>query len=177
MDTFVGRDPSLVGVDEVAARVGVSRSLVYAYFGDRAGLLTAVHDALAERLAHAVGLGDAAAGDPAVAWSRDAFAGVVRAYLEFARDNPGEWQLTVTLGAMSLDGIRAARRRHGEQLARTLGGGPGAVLLARAVVGLVESGAGQWREQEGEMDLDGAVELLTRVGWDGLAGLVAVTQA
>ena len=40
---FRGRDPSDVSFEEVAEAGGVSRSLVYAYFGDRGGLIAAVY--------------------------------------------------------------------------------------------------------------------------------------
>ncbi|MGD9795834.1 MAG: TetR/AcrR family transcriptional regulator [Acidimicrobiia bacterium] len=40
---FTGRDPSTVTFDEIATAAGVSRALVYNYFGDRRGLLEAIH--------------------------------------------------------------------------------------------------------------------------------------
>src|ERR687891_398237 len=40
---YRGRDPATVRFEEVADAAGVSRSLVYAYFGDRGGLLAAVY--------------------------------------------------------------------------------------------------------------------------------------
>src|SRR5512145_180401 len=42
-EVFRGRDPATVRFDEVARAAGVSRSLVYAYFGDRGELIAAVH--------------------------------------------------------------------------------------------------------------------------------------
>jgi AcrR family transcriptional regulator len=39
---FAGRDPSSVTFEEIAEAAGVSRALVYNYFGDRGGLLAAV---------------------------------------------------------------------------------------------------------------------------------------
>ena len=42
-EVFRQHDPATVRFDEVAQAAGVSRSLVYAYFGDRGELIAAVH--------------------------------------------------------------------------------------------------------------------------------------
>ena len=42
-EVFRQRDPGTVRFDEIAQAAGVSRSLVYAYFGDRGELIAAVH--------------------------------------------------------------------------------------------------------------------------------------
>ena len=39
---FHGRDPSEVTFEEIAEAAGVSRALVYNYFGDKGGLIAAV---------------------------------------------------------------------------------------------------------------------------------------
>src|SRR5690606_29738196 len=85
---FHGREPDEVSVEEVAEAAGVSRSLLYAYFGDRGGLVAEVYlhslrDLDAE-LAKALddGLTDEAQ-----------LRRIVRRYLVFARDNEPTWTL------------------------------------------------------------------------------------
>ena len=54
-DVFRGRDPARVRFEEVARAAGVSRSLVYAYFGDRNGLAAEAYVRVLERLDRELG--------------------------------------------------------------------------------------------------------------------------
>ena len=54
---FKGRDPSEVTFEEIADAAGVSRALVYNYFGDRRGLVAAVFRRHTELLHDAVTAG------------------------------------------------------------------------------------------------------------------------
>jgi AcrR family transcriptional regulator len=47
---FQGRDPADVTFEEIAIAAGVSRALVYNYFGDKSGLIAAVYLRSFERL-------------------------------------------------------------------------------------------------------------------------------
>src|SRR3546814_18128801 len=78
----------LVGFEEVADAAGVSRSLVYNYFGDRAGLTAAVYIHEVEQLDQQ--LRRAADGKLPV---EVRLRRIVRRYLVFPRDNPDVWNL------------------------------------------------------------------------------------
>ena len=77
-----GRDPAEVTFEEIADAAGVSRALVYNYFGDRNGVLEAVYRRnlrlLRERIGAVV----------ATARGRKALYELVRVNVEFARREP-----------------------------------------------------------------------------------------
>jgi AcrR family transcriptional regulator len=92
---FRGRDPNTVRFEEVADAAGVSRSLVYAYFGDRGGLLAAVY------LHSLAGLDEdlsSLLNDVPVDEAR--LRALVHRYLLLVRDNAASWPLFATAGAL-----------------------------------------------------------------------------
>jgi AcrR family transcriptional regulator len=164
---FRGRDPSEVSLEEVAEAGGVSRSLVYAYFGDRGGLIAAVYLHNLERLDAELGraLDDGLPGE--VRLRR-----LIRRYLVFARDNEAAWTLMAAAGALQHPAVQAARRSRIERIASAWADDPAARLVAQAVVGLLEAGAQDWVDYR-DCGLDRATDVLFAVVWDGLAGLPA----
>lgn len=164
---FHGRDPSDVSVEEVADAAGVSRSLVYAYFGDRGGLIAAVYlhnlEQLDRELAQA--LDDRLPDD--VRLRR-----IIRRYLLFAQDNEASWNVMAAAGAFQHPAIQAARRARIERIAGTWGYGPTARLVARGIVGLLEAGAQDWLDYR-DCDIEQATDVLFVVLWEGLKGLRA----
>jgi AcrR family transcriptional regulator len=162
---FRGRDPSEVSFEEVAEAGGVSRSLVYAYFGDRGGLIAAVYLHNLERLDKELGraLDDRLPDE--VRLRR-----IIRRYLLFARDNEASWDVMSAAGALHHPAIRAARRERIERIAAAWGEGPTPRLVARGVVGLLEAGAQDWVDYR-DAGLERATDVLFAVLWEGLTGL------
>src|SRR3546814_6802067 len=109
----------LVGFEEVADAAGVSRSLVYNYFGDRAGLTAAVYIHEVEQLDQQ--LRRAADGKLPV---EVRLRRIVRRYLVFARDNPDVWNLITSIGSLPHPAIQEARRSRLAAIATTWGPGP-----------------------------------------------------
>lgn len=164
-EVFLGRDPNEVTFEEVAEAGGVSRSLLYAYFGDRGGLIAAVYLRNLERLDDELGVAlDEGLPDD------ERLRRIIGRYLEFARDNEPAWNVMAAAGALQHPAIQSARRERVERVAAAWPGGPRARLVARAVVGLLEAGAQDWIEHR-DADLEEATEVLFAVLWDGLAGL------
>jgi len=162
---FEGRDPLGVTIDEVAKAGGVSRSLVYAYFGDRGGLIAAVYrqslDLFDQELGRAL---DQELPDQ-VKLRR-----LVRRYLLFARDNRAAWDVMLAAGALHHPLVQAARRARIERIARAWGDEPVDRLLARSVVGTLEAGAQDWVDYR-DCGLERAIDVLVRVVWEGLSGV------
>ena len=110
--------------EEVAEAGGVSRSLVYAYFGDRGGLIAAVYLHNLEQLDRELGkaLDDRLPDE--VRLRR-----IIRRYLVFARDNEAAWNVMAAAGCAPAPGDpggppradRADRRRVGRHLHRSAG--------------------------------------------------------
>lgn len=164
-EVFRGRDPSDVSFEEVADAGGVSRSLVYAYFGDRGGLIAAVYLHDLERLDRELGraLDDQLPDE--VRLRR-----IIRRYLLFARDNEPSWNVMAAAGALQHPAIQAARRARIERIAGAWGSDPAARLIARGVVGLLEAGAQDWLDYR-DCGIERATDVLFAVLWEGLTGL------
>ena len=142
-DVFRGRDPAGVRFEEVARAAGVSRSLVYAYFGDRGELIAAVY-------LHSLAGADEELSDllADVPIDECRLGALVRTYLELAAENTDTWRLFAAAGCH-----RPPRRPGGagprQRIADTWGGGPAERLLARGLVGLLEAAASEWLEHGG----------------------------
>ncbi|MBN2622377.1 MAG: TetR/AcrR family transcriptional regulator [Acidimicrobiales bacterium] len=164
-DVFRGRDPATVRFDEVASAAGVSRSLVYAYFGDRGELVAAVYlhslsglDADLSSLLADAPVDEARLGS------------VVRHFLELADQNADSWRLFAAAGAVTHPVVEAARRERCQRIADAWGGGPAERLLARGVIGMLEAAATEWIAHR-PCSLDHAAMLLTSALWNGVGKL------
>ena len=162
-EVFRRRDPAEVRFEEIAAAAGVSRSLVYAYFGDRGGLMAAVylhslHD-FDEELSQL--LRD-------VPVDEERFAALVRSYLRLVAANADTWRLFAAAGALDHPEVQRARRARTQRIADTWGGNGGARLLATGLIGLLESAATEWLASNA-CSIDEATALLTEAAWNGWA--------
>jgi AcrR family transcriptional regulator len=157
------RDPAEVRFEEVAAAAGVSRSLVYAYFGDRGGLMAAVYlhslQDFDEELSQL--LRD-------VPVDEERFTALVRSYLRLVEANADTWRLFAAAGALDHPEVQRARRARTQRIADTWGGDGGARLLATGLIGLLESAASEWLAS-GTCTLDLATALLSQAAWNGWA--------
>lgn len=170
---FQGRDPADVTFEEIADAAGVSRALVYNYFGDRGGLLAAVYLRAFQRLDDEI----TAAVDgnlPAPQRVHE----IVRSYLRFARAHSGAWQLLGLAGTVQHPAVHAARRRRLAQLAEGWGGSPASLLVASGVIGMLEAATLLWLERDDpdvdpdvDLDLDTAADVLYDLLWTGLSSL------
>jgi AcrR family transcriptional regulator len=162
---FRGREPSDVSFEEVAEAAGVSRSLVYAYFGDRGSLMAAVYLHDLERLDAELGSALDERLPDQVRLRR-----IIRNYLQFARDNRHVWQLISSVGALRHPAVQAAKSDRIDRIAEAWGGSAEARLVARGVVGLLEASADDWVGHR-DVGLTRATEIVFDVLWGGLSGL------
>lgn len=164
-DVYRWRDPASVRFDEIAGAAGVSRSLVYTYFGDRGGLMAAVYlhslrrfDCGLSRLLRDVPVDEAR------------LRALVRSYLVLVEANADTWRLFAAAGALEHAAVQTARRARTQRIADAWGGGAEALLLARGLIGLLEAAATEWLEHR-TCGVDEASELLARALWHGIARL------
>jgi AcrR family transcriptional regulator len=160
-----GGDQSVFSVDEVADAAGVSRSLVYAYFGDRNGLAAEVYVRILDRLEREIGLGlpcDAAE-----------LRRVVEACMVFALANRAAWRMLVSDPARQHALVQAARSDRADRIAghwaAITDDGAAAQLAAEASLGLLESGVLHWLDHP-DVPSDQASSLLSTILWAGLTG-------
>lgn len=162
---LTGRDPAEVTFEEIASAAGVSRALVYNYFGDRGGLVAAVYLRSLRQLDDALEQAIATTANPSERLRR-----VIACYLEYARDQAGAANLVSAAEAVLHPAVQEARRRRYERIASVWGGSPEAHVLARALVGFLEGASLEWNDGSCG-DLDRVVLVLHTVLWRGLAHL------
>lgn len=164
------RGVAALGVDDVADAAGVSRSLVYAYFGDRDGLAAEVYVRILGRLSDHLG--------PDAPVDEAGIRRIVVACMDFATDNPAAWRLLVSDPARQHALVRQARAERATRVsirwhmahpdegpvASTLAGG---VLAAEAALGMLESAVLHWLDHP-DLPAGEAAELLARILWFGL---------
>ena len=118
-----GRDPAEVTFEEIADAAGVSRALVYNYFGDRNGVLEAVYRRnlrlLRERIGAVV----------ATARGRKALYELVRVNVEFAVENPAGYRYAA--GESIFNRIPELEERRVRSVAQNFGGEPDSHVVAR----------------------------------------------
>lgn len=163
---LAGRDPSTVTFEEIAAEAGVSRALLYNYFGDRGGLLAAVYTATFADLdreldlAFIQGLG-----------AQDCVVQVVQRYVAFARSHAGNWMSLGTLAGAQLPAVQLARNDRYDRLATSWGGGGEARVVVAGLLGLLEAVVIDWMSRP-TVETARLVELLEDLTWTGLQGMV-----
>lgn len=163
---FAEHEASQVSFELVAEEAGVSRSLVYSYFGDRGSLFAAAYSHELERLdAEIDGALESLGAD------RDRVARAVSAYLEFAWQHRSSWQLIASASSSRHPAVREAIEDRTARIARSITDAPEARLLVRGVIGMLEAAALHTLEVD-ELDLDDLADLLTQVIWDGVSSLV-----
>jgi AcrR family transcriptional regulator len=163
--TFRGRDPSEVTFEEIAYEAGVSRALVYNYFGDRGGLLAAVYLHTFGQLNDVLNASIAGTLPP-----EDRIRAIVAGYLRFAADHPEAWRLLQLSMATSHPAVLDARRAHMDALAALWGGTVLARIVAFGVIGMLESATFDWLQLH-DAEIDDVADVLYDLLWTGLSSL------
>lgn len=154
-EAFAGGDTDSVNIDQVADRAGVSRALVYEYFGDRANLVAEVQRryrrGLQAMLDEAFAESGAAADELLVAF--------VSAHLRFAARGAGAYRL--------------ATERNDRQiawLAEYFGGTPEAWVISAAAAQGLRAFALTWAERDA-VSVERASELIVGFLSGGLSAI------
>ena len=179
-----------VGMDDIAASAGTSKTVVYRHFGDKAGLYLAVAAAVDRLILHdlqaALTRADepgAGAGDP-----RRLIAEAVDAYLRLVEADPEVYRFVVTRPLLDRpvddDPVAGLTSHIGQQIAsllaqrlRATGLDPAAAgPWGHGLVGLVRAAADHWLAQPDPMPRADLVRHLTDLAWGGLAAVLAPTS-
>lgn len=162
---YAEHDPAEVSFEAVAEAAGVSRSLVYSYFGDRGSLFAAAYTCEMSRLDEVI---ESALED--LGQDRDGLASAVRAYLEFASRHQERWHVIAAAGSSRHPAVREAVANRTQRVAAHLGGTTEAELLVSGIFGMMEAAAVHVLE-DADPDVEGLSELLTQVIWAGVSSL------
>ena len=153
---FAERGYAEVTMDEVAAAVGVTKPLLYNYFGNKERLYAACMAPAADGLADAIVAAVRSAGTPA-----EALAAGVRAFFAFLAADREGWRVL-------FDETKPAHvADYRDRLARLVNSDAAAEPLIVAVLGAAEA-LGRWWLRTEAMPADAAAELLIRTLEPGL---------
>ncbi len=170
-----------VGMDDIAAMAGTSKTVIYRHFTDRQGLYAAVCesvDALILRnLAEATGVpGGPSTTDPS---PRALIAGAVDAYLTLVEKDPEVYRFVVTAplldqtsgdpAATVTDHIAAQMAAVIAEALRSAGRSTSpAPVWGAGLVGMVRAAADQWLARSSAMSRSELTHHLTNLAWGGL---------
>jgi AcrR family transcriptional regulator len=155
---FCGRNAADVTFDEVADGAGVSRALVYNYFGDRQGLLAAVHQRVFDELQLEVTeeLGTALDFEHAVM-------ALVRAHVRYAMRDADRYRLV-------RDALRSSAEDRLANATEGLGGTPAARLVVQGEAAALGAMVSAWASTR-LLSEDDAVAVIAATLWSGLSDL------
>jgi AcrR family transcriptional regulator len=184
-----------VGMDDIAAVAGTSKTVVYRHFSDRAGLYQAVAEhvdrTILRDLAQAVGdesalvSGSTQAGDPRID-ARAVIGAAIDSYLRLVERDPEVYRFIVAAPLLerSPAGAAGSSEAMSDHVAQRIAHLIGAALSARgrepqaaqvwgpAVVGMVRAAADRWLARGGGASGLGRTilaEHLTDLAWGGLS--------
>ncbi|MCP2164939.1 transcriptional regulator, TetR family [Goodfellowiella coeruleoviolacea] len=165
-------------MDEIAERVGVSKPMLYEYFGSKEGLFVGCIERARAQLLAATERAVAGAATPADALRR----GLV-AFFRFVAEHRRYWRLIRQEAALTPPAAAAAV----EQIRQQQSAFTAAMLTALADVDLTEASAeilvgacerlALWVEHRPEITPEQAAELVMAVVWTGLGGRVNAAQS
>jgi AcrR family transcriptional regulator len=174
----VGRHGAGVGMEEIAAQAGTSKTVVYRHFADRGELHVAVCARVAEQLTRKLREAMGSSDHP-----RQMVAAAVDTYLAFLEADPEVYRFVVTHSPIGTDGgdpisnlsdlvgaevgalVAGFLRRAGQDTAPAAPWGHG-------VIGLVRAAADWWLRAERPMPRAQLATHLTDLAWAGLSGVV-----
>jgi AcrR family transcriptional regulator len=167
-----------VGMDEIAAEAGTSKTVVYRHFADRTELYTAVCTRVAEQLLPKLRAAMDSSAEP-----RQMLAAAIDTYLAFLEADPELYRFVVHQqppGTTDPDPISNLSDLVGDQAAALMaltcaqsGRDPAAAEpWGRGLVGMVRSAADWWLGANRPMLRSELAAHLTDLAWAGLSGVV-----
>ena len=139
--------------EEIADAAGVSRALVYNYFGDRDGVLEAVYRRNLRELRQRIG------SVLVKSRGRKALRELVRVNVEYAVENPAGYRYAAGEGIF--DRIPDLERRRIDSVAANLGGDADAHLIAMGWLSAIHAMVIYWIDHPEGISADRAIELIT----------------
>ena len=175
--TAVGKHGAGVGMDEIAAEAGTSKTVVYRHFTDRNELYVAVCTRVAEQLTRKLREAIGSSDHP-----REMVAAAVETYLHFLEADPEVYRFVVShqLPAGGDDPLTSLSDLVGDELGRLVAAAlrragqdtAAAVAWGHSVIGGVRAAADWWLRADRPMPRTQLAASLTDLAWAGLGGVV-----
>jgi AcrR family transcriptional regulator len=162
---FAEHDPNEVSFERVAEEAGVSRGLVYSYFGDRGSLLAAAYDNELRLIDAEI---DAAL--QSLGSDQERLTRAVSAYLGFAWRHRRSWAIIASASASRHPAVRDAIQARTDRIAAAITDAPEGRVVVRGVLGMLEAAALHTLEDD-DTDRERLTRLLTKVIWDGVSSI------
>jgi AcrR family transcriptional regulator len=180
---FAERGYQATTMEDVAERVGVTKPMIYEYFGSKEGLLAACIAEARSQLRDATNAAWQTV--PESASMEELFRAGIRAFFDFIDDHASAFALIqheAAIQAHAGAGIESIRQQQTDYLVAALQAqlalpaAPAALLegYAEVVVGSCERVA-VWRSRRQDVSAADATELVMGAVWHGLSSLVAPT--
>lgn len=154
------REAADVTFEEIADAAGVSRALVYNYFGDRHGLVEAIYVRSVHELDVAV-----TAALTSTRGAREAVAATVWAHLDMAEAKPAAYRHAA--GETTFPGLAALEAERVERLNAALGSETAGRIVARALLTATHAMVLGWLDDECR-EADRTAEVITAFIFGGL---------
>jgi AcrR family transcriptional regulator len=176
--TAVGRHGAGVGMEEIAAEAGTSKTVVYRHFADRAELHVAVCNRVAAQLLPRLREAMKSSARP-----REMVSTAIETYLAFLEADPELYRFVVHAPGMArtagADPMNTLSSLVGDQAAAAVsvalqqaGRDPAAAQpWGHGVVGMVRSAADWWLSADRPMIRSDLAAHLTELAWAGLSGV------
>lgn len=173
-----------VGMDEIAAAAGTSKTVIYRHFSDRQGLYAAVSASVDARILRDLGQAmGVAGGDLSTVESspRDLIGASIDSYLALVERDPEVYRFVVNAPLLDTradgDPARPVTNHIADQLAGLIAAAlraagrdeAAAPVWAAGVVGMVRAAADQWLAAPTAMSRSTLTEHLTDLAWSGLS--------
>ncbi|ABS05492.1 TetR/AcrR family transcriptional regulator [Kineococcus radiotolerans] len=169
-----------VGMDEVAAAAGTSKTVLYRHFADKEELYLAVADRVNSRILRELGEAVAASANP-----RQALSGIIAAYVQLVEADPEVYRFVVSHPflerPLTSDPVQRISATVADETARTItahlrvGGArdSSADALAHGLVALIRTAADRWISSPDRVPAATLVSDLTHLAWGGLSTVLA----
>lgn len=173
-EVFVETGYHAAAMDEIAARAGVTKPVLYQHFGSKRDLYLAVLDNGMEHFTAALGTALRSTDD-----NRARVTATMRAYLRFMSHEEGVYRLVFQSDLVNAPDVRDRVQRVNAQSADMVSDVIAAdtglskdesLLLAHGLLGLAETAAMQWLTAPRGLDEESAAHLLAALAWRGISG-------
>jgi AcrR family transcriptional regulator len=173
-EVFVDVGFHAAAMDDIAARAGVTKPVLYQHFGSKRDLYLAVLDAGVEDFIASVGEGLQSSHD-----NHSRVTGTIEAYLQFVSQEDAVYRLVFESDLVNVPDVRARVERANalsadlvsDLIAEDTGLSPQeATLLGYGLLGMAQTAARQWLTEPGDIERADAAQLLAALAWRGISG-------